>query len=1255
MSRAVSWSGDAEVDLRDAARRAARRDGLSLGEWLDVTVAQRAADLGVDPADLGSEDRISAVSDRLRDLASAPAATGMASRQPAPRGLGQAQGGRATPTDRDDEEALSKNLREERRKPIAQVPASRSDVRSLARSSERGEDLEFADGDSRKRSALVTRDRAESEEFGQSGRDWPLRIPAPAASSSEDLDDLSKVEAKLTALFRALDRKPIQLADKPARGSATAKPLRGSRPASREAASAAGAVEQPRTVLHRLPTAGPSSRTMAQAIAEIAERQAVLDRAAAASASLQATADVGAKGEPSELADRSRAAASDLLERFGSRLNTPPPRSNNAPLPAAPDVLPAMALLRSEIAALSQSLGGHAPKDAITSLEAAVRDLSAKVAASRDGGLRDVVLAPVERLARDLRAALKELDPRSAVKDLDREIRALGRNIENVTTQGMDADALRRIQEQTTEVRDLLVAAATRPLPADRTERQGAERQAAERQAAKPQSDAQTPVQARSPEPTADTVALADLRSMLNGLQPAKGVEVLEQRVDALAAKIDAAIAGQLQPGVIDELSSRIENVHASLVTRLAEPAAPPPDLAPVEAMIHGLIGRFDSMRQDAGDLRSLEAMVHRLAAKLDDAHDQHADAEVFGELQAQVAKLAARIDRSDAGLTAIVSVERSLGELFAQLEETREATINAAEGAARTAARDTLRAAMLDTGLPGRQGTSLADETVEHVTQELHELRAAREIADQRLNVILTAVNQTLEQVVARLAILEEAPAAGVPLAPIVAKGSRPGAPNAAPSGEGARRSDSGRPDRDAAPATNTNPGAKVRGPIDRSRQAFDLGEPDFPIEPGTSAVRPRAAASGSGAAPDVKADPAQFIAAARRAAQAAASDSANRSSAAAAARARGTSSPSTEPARSLMERAKLHAAGSRRPLLISLAGLVLLLGAAQVARLSLANPVPLREVAAAPASTEAGQAPAAPSSVAPATVTAKSTASVDGAAVTPETDNTATTASAPAKPLPSLAMAAGAARAANPSGETPAGLGDGLRDMALDGNAAAQYEVGLRLADGRGVTRDPKTAAGWFEKAARQGLAPAAYRLGSLYEKGIGVARDPAQAVDWYQKAAEAGNVRAMHNLAVMSAEGAGGKSDYVKAAQWFTKASQMGVRDSQFNLAILYARGLGIEQSLAESYKWFAIAAAQGDTDAAKKRDDVAARLDAKALAAAKAAADDFKPIKPLQAANDVQAPPGGWDAVAPTHAAPAPNGTGKSAPNPRVSTL
>ena len=232
--------------------------------------------------------------------------------------------------------------------------------------------------------------------------------------------------------------------------------------------------------------------------------------------------------------------------------------------------------------------------------------------------------------------------------------------------------------------------------------------------------------------------------------------------------------------------------------------------------------------------------------------------------------------------------------------------------------------------------------------------------------------------------------------------------------------------------------------------------------------------------------------------------------------------------------------------------------------------------------------------------------------------------------------------------------GLSDNLRKLAASGDAAAEYEVGLRYAEGRTVGRDPKIAASWFDKAAAQGLAPAQYRIGSAYEKGIGVSRDPALAMAWYDRAAEAGNVKAMHNLAVMAADGSTGKSDYAKAAAWFAKAAGHGIRDSQFNLAILYAKGLGVEQSLAQSYTWFAIAASQGDEDAGKKRDEVATKLDAKTLAAAKAAADAFRPQASISAANEVAPPPAGWEGAAAPSSTRAPAASPKGT-SPKVTVM
>jgi localization factor PodJL len=230
-----------------------------------------------------------------------------------------------------------------------------------------------------------------------------------------------------------------------------------------------------------------------------------------------------------------------------------------------------------------------------------------------------------------------------------------------------------------------------------------------------------------------------------------------------------------------------------------------------------------------------------------------------------------------------------------------------------------------------------------------------------------------------------------------------------------------------------------------------------------------------------------------------------------------------------------------------------------------------------------------------------------------------------APAAPLPPPSP-----RRSSGADKLPPGIGSGgLRAAAVKGDPAAEYEIALRYAEGRGVPRNLSEAAVWFERAAKQHLIPALFRLGGLYEKGLGVTKSLQTARRLYSMAAEAGNAKAMHNLAVLYAEGVGGKPDYQTAARWFRKAADHGVNDSQYNLGILYARGIGVETNMAEAYKWFALASRNGDREATKKRDDVASRLDRQSLAAAIQAAQNWKALPQPEAAVHVRAPAGGWD--------------------------
>ena len=82
----------------------------------------------------------------------------------------------------------------------------------------------------------------------------------------------------------------------------------------------------------------------------------------------------------------------------------------------------------------------------------------------------------------------------------------------------------------------------------------------------------------------------------------------------------------------------------------------------------------------------------------------------------------------------------------------------------------------------------------------------------------------------------------------------------------------------------------------------------------------------------------------------------------------------------------------------------------------------------------------------------------------------------------------------------------------MAVDqGNALAQYNLGLMSFDGKGVTQDHEAAAKLYRLAAEQGLASAQYALGWMYANGRGVEQDHVRAYMRFNLAANKGNSNA------------------------------------------------------------------------------------------------------------------------------------------------
>ena len=156
-------------------------------------------------------------------------------------------------------------------------------------------------------------------------------------------------------------------------------------------------------------------------------------------------------------------------------------------------------------------------------------------------------------------------------------------------------------------------------------------------------------------------------------------------------------------------------------------------------------------------------------------------------------------------------------------------------------------------------------------------------------------------------------------------------------------------------------------------------------------------------------------------------------------------------------------------------------------------------------------------------------------------------------------------------------------FRPLAEQGDAAAQFNLGIMYANGKGVPEDAVQAVYWYRKAAEQGDAAAQFNLGFMYANGKGVPEDAVQAVYWYRKATGQGNAAAQNNLGVMYTNGEGVPEDAVQAVYWYRKAAEQGEAAAQFNLGFMYANGEGVPENYVQAVHWYRKAAEQGNATA------------------------------------------------------------------------
>lgn len=667
--------------------------------------------------------------------------------------------------------------------------------------------------------------------------------------------------------------------------------------------------------------------------------------------------------------------------------------------------------------------------------------------------------------------------------------------------------------------------------------------------------------------------SLDDVCSALHVTATAQGASKLPEQLESLGRRIDLLVR---RPEPVQADLTPISEQLALLTERMASLSESRTEggetltgtierlssrieaVAGREASSHEpLMQRFDRIEKELrefgrqADSTGMTQMLRSIAERLDRTPSQPTGLDA---LERQVTTLAERFDRMPAE-----ALSKALDEASGQLRKLQNEAAGIAEHAARTVLND------IRPSLPG-------SGDLDAIKHGFVELKALHSRSDRKTQETLRAVHDALESLSTRL--------------------SSESTPSRAPAPKAVSASD-----------LDPMPSADRLEAAVRRLHAVTLSqieEVSLPAQGAASHETSTAPVAETAPESDLGTMRASFIAAARRAAQSAALEPAP-SLAPSDLRQEDSSSEdeepeaeeSTSPVSSLFERLRRTLDSRRRPLLFGLAFLILATGAYQI--LSVAPS--LHDLPPVAANAEPKEAK--PIEVA-------GIASPAGE-MNPFQSSSLGTGSIPADLPAAGQFLVDPATVKNIPADAPATL----KQAALSGDAAALYEIASRAVEGRGMAKDMSAAARLFERASQAGLPPAQERLAMMYEKGDGVPLDLKQAAFWYERAALGGNIRAMHNLATLLASGKNGKPDYAAALRWFGEAAASGLRDSQYNVGILLALGMGAQLDRSKAFQWFSLAADQGDAEAARKRDEMAGRLSAGEMKAAKAALELWRP--------------------------------------------
>ena len=589
-------------------------------------------------------------------------------------------------------------------------------------------------------------------------------------------------------------------------------------------------------------------------------------------------------------------------------------------------------------------------------------------------------------------------------------------------------------------------------------------------------------------------------------------------------------------------------------------------------AMAHRLEHSIETA-MPATALEALNAKMDEIASRFETALNKTVKRENLETLERQISDMGQQLSRAEHDLARISGIEAQLTRIIERFEETPAQIEQAATRAATEAFR-----------LSGAEMKPSAAERLEAIHRDIVAMNERGRTTDDRLADTMTAVHKSLQQLVQQ-----------------VEKGSRP-AP--APQGETMPKHYAG----DAVYADSkieqseqaSEPAEKPTPRRESLRSRLGAALPDFQQSEARPTSRGRAQPSEETKDLDRPAtqdaafeDADDFVASARRAAQAAAAKADERDNGKSLKTARASASSVVAP---------LEPQGRRkRPLLIILAALLLMISAALFYGRLKSKPVAPQPTP--PAAEQSAPAPAAP----------LPPGAPSGGTVTPERSGQSGVPPMPAKPH--------GTQPPTRSGESdiapPVTVGDVEIDMAPDAASASDAAVAapegaVAPADTDATTEIAKTApvrTGSADPEISPPVQPASLKTNdaTAFPAGVSVTivepqdvpalpKDGNQAVQAnipmpaealgplsLRQTAASGDAKAQYVIATRVAEGEGIPRDAVQAATWFELAASAGLAPAQYRLGVLYERGEGVAKNHAKAREWYVRAAEQGNIKA------------------------------------------------------------------------